>query len=253
MGKKVKKAKKAKKKAGSFKKREEKAVKEEVCSGSNHHEDCNDTLKVLNVVKCHDTDEFTLISDCKSCEHHDNMRCGISKSSIKVEIISNTTPHKVNRAFSKNTSKSLHETILNYYTYTDVCREVQDIRDPSYVKFRKRFMKGEFHTPNPEHVKPFKIDEFTPEIHFECSKDGEWVFNGRGYTMVTSDKECTDPINTIENTYYLYEMLGNDGLGDLMVGSSSYCLRSKPIEDYREDKVLVIHDKGAVIGSVKNV
>jgi hypothetical protein len=72
------------------------------------------------------------------------MKCEVDKKKITIVTLPHMAASMINRALTTNTSKSLHETVLNYYVYTSICHPVNNIQDKEYIDFKTKFMRGDF-------------------------------------------------------------------------------------------------------------
>ena len=219
-------------------------------SVSPHQDNDNGSLQVLKTVMCRQSNEYTLLGDCLSCEHHHNMKCEVDKKGITILTLPHMAASMINRALTTNTSKSLHDTILNYYVYTAICHPVNNIQDKGYIDFKTKFMRGDFAMAGdvgcvdmPEDIDP--ITYLKP-----VDGDGLWTLDGISYD-IPSRGNSGEIKGKIKNVYYLYEVFENEGLGDLQVASSFYHVRGHPVKDYAEDLVIAVYDDGAVIGKRK--
>lgn len=185
------------------------------------------------------------VDDCKRCANHQDMYC--LWAGDRVRILPMQTPMYANRMKMEQLGESVRTQTLNYFVPTKILYSTKTLSNDKYTAFRLRVLNGEFKVEGA--VKNMEWDENTllpkgyGSVMYLC-EGTDIAVNGHKYA-VCNEKPVGGERTGVQ---YLYEIHDLEGHADIKINDKNYVLRHQPITHYREDAILAMYGKYAVIG-----
>ena len=209
-------------------------------------------IKTVKSVRCHKDNALISYGECCQCENHKNHKCGFSLPEKRIEILPLNSPHRFNRQLFKSISENIRSETLNYYTPTKILQSVKYVEGyPNYRTVKTKLLSGHYKKDEPP--KPEVIDGKV--IKGQIFLVGREVFDPDApFFVYDVSYEYGKPFE-IKGEWvillYLYEVFSLEGFADLKIDGKFYALKTKVINNLKEDLIVAKNVNVLVIGSRK--
>ena len=206
-------------------------------------------LKTLKCIRCLKDATLILLIECRKCDLHKDHKCTFSLPEKRIEILPLNSPHRFNRQLFKSISENIRSETLNYYTPTKILQSVKYVEGyPNYRTVKTKLLSG--HYKKDESPKPEVIDgKVIKGQIFLTESDGQE--SHCDFIVEDINYECSNPLS-IEGRwtilYYLYEVFSLEGFADLKIDGKFYALKTKVINNLKEDLIVAKNANVIVMG-----
>lgn len=206
-------------------------------------------IKTVKSVRCHKDNVLISYGECCKCENHKNHKCNFSLPNKRIEILPLNSPHRFNRQLFKSMSENIRAETLNYYTTTKILQSVKRIEDyPNYRTVKTKLLSG--HYRKEESYKPEVVDGKV--IKGQIFLATEEVFNPDAPFFVDNVSYQYSKPFAIEGEwvilFHLYEVFDLEGFADLKIDGKFYALKTKVIDNLKEDLIVAKNVNVLVVG-----
>ncbi len=206
-------------------------------------------LKTLKCIRCLKDATLILLTECRKCDLHKDHKCIFSLPEKRIEILPLNSPHRFNRQLFKSISENIRSETLNYYTPTKILQSVKYVEGyPNYRTVKTKLLSGHYKKDEPP--KPEVIDGKV--IKGQIFLVGREVFDPDApFFVYDVSYEYGKPFE-IKGEWvillYLYEVFSLEGFADLKIDGKFYALKTKVINNLKEDLIVAKNANVIVMG-----